>query len=198
MWSALGLTPLSTAVGVPSRSLNVYAKYRQGNSRRKKVGRVDEKKQLRLQAPRWWRPPPPQPQAPLGQTHHPVNRFEAREAEWLTQVQRASAPDRPTTLAQDPYAVEPRRCILCPRRYAEAIQPSYKNPKLLAQFVSPHTGRVYESHITGLCAFMQQSVEREAKIAQKFGLLGTKMKEVHYLKDPALFNPVRSVKPNPF
>ena len=30
-----------------------------------------------------------------------------------------------------------------------------QNPKLLSQFVSPHTGHVYQSHITGLCSYMQ-------------------------------------------
>ena len=51
-------------------------------------------------------------------------------------------------------------CILCPRRYEEKLVPNYKNPKLLSQFISPHTGRVYQSHITGLCAYMQVSYER--------------------------------------
>ena len=51
---------------------------------------------------------------------------------------------------QDPYAKEPAMCILCPRRYAIPIGPDYKNPKLLAQFISPHTGFTYKKNITGL------------------------------------------------
>ena len=50
---------------------------------------------------------------------------------------------------------DPKMCVLCPRQYQESIVPDYKNPKLLSQFVSPHTGNVYQSHITGLCKYMQ-------------------------------------------
>ena len=46
-------------------------------------------------------------------------------------------------------------CVLCPRRYAVPVIPNYKNPKLLSQFVSLHTGKMYETHITGLCEYMQ-------------------------------------------
>ena len=72
----------------------------------------------------------------------------------------------------DPYCREAMKCILCPKRYAvDYIRPSWKNPKLLAQFVSPHTGLTYQKHITGLCEFMQQEVEKEVKRAQKMGRL---------------------------
>ena len=40
---------------------------------------------------------------------------------------------------------------------------------MLFQFVSPHTGLVYQKHVTGLCQFMQDEVEREVKRAQAFG-----------------------------
>ena len=70
---------------------------------------------------------------------------------------------------QDPYAEEPMRCVLCPKNFSVPIRPSWKNPKLLSQFVSPHTGLVYKKHITGLCEFMQCEVEREVKRAQQFG-----------------------------
>ena len=69
----------------------------------------------------------------------------------------------------DPYAEEPVRCILCPQKYSINVRPSWKNPKLLAQFVSPHTGLVYKKHITGLCEFMQREVEREVNLAQRMG-----------------------------
>ena len=61
------------------------------------------------------------------------------------------------------------RCVLCPKNFSVPIRPSWKNPKLLSQFVSPHTGLVYKKHITGLCEFMQCEVEREVKRAQQFG-----------------------------
>ncbi len=103
------------------------------------------------------------------------------------------------------------------------IRPHYKNPKLLAQFVSPHTGLVYKSHITGLCEFMQKEVEREVRHAKKLGTHFSKKviklscshyycmicipvsgflshfhKELHYTKDPALFSASRPMKKNPF
>ena len=61
------------------------------------------------------------------------------------------------------------RCVLCPKKYSIPIRPSWKNPKLLAQFVSAHTGLVYKKHITGLCEPMQEEVEREVKRAQAMG-----------------------------
>ena len=69
----------------------------------------------------------------------------------------------------DPYQPEPKQCVLCPKKYLEDIHPTWRNPKLLAQFVSPHTGLVYDKHITGLCEYMQREVVREARRAQKMG-----------------------------
>ena len=90
------------------------------------------------------------------------------------------------------------KCILCPKLYAEELQVNYKNPKLLAQFVSPHTGLTYKSHVTGLCSYMQERVENEVKKAQSAGYLATKMKQLIYLKDPPLFDPTRPAKKNPY
>ena len=42
---------------------------------------------------------------------------------------------------------------------------------LRLQFVSPHTGLVYQKHVTGLCQFMQDEVELEVRRAQAFGKL---------------------------
>lgn len=152
--------------------------------------------------------------SPLAETAHPEARFEAEERALAEQVRRASEKDLPlpeidhqdcsfdTTgaragLSSDPYAKDAGMCILCPRRYSVPIRPHYKNPKLLAQFVSPHTGLTYKSHITGLCAHMQAEVEEEVKRAQSLGFLATKQKELHYLKDPPLFNAARPMKKNP-
>jgi small subunit ribosomal protein S18 len=41
---------------------------------------------------------------------------------------------------------------------------------MLAQFVSNHTGLVYDKHITGLCEFMQEEVTLEVRRAQKMGM----------------------------
>ena len=98
---------------------------------------------------------------------------------------------------EDPYEREPVMCILCPRRYAVPIVPDYKNPKLLAQFVSPHTGFTYQKHITGLCEHMQKKVEAEVIKSQRSGFMAYKIKEAIYLKDHALFDPTRPKRKNP-
>ena len=45
----------------------------------------------------------------------------------------------------NPYESEKRQCILCYRK----IEVDYKNPRLLSQFLSSFTGKVYERNITG-------------------------------------------------
>ena len=45
----------------------------------------------------------------------------------------------------NPYEADCRQCILCKNK----IVVDYKNPRLLSQFVSPFTGKIYESNITG-------------------------------------------------
>ncbi|TRY76382.1 hypothetical protein TCAL_03843 [Tigriopus californicus] len=195
------LTLIPSCTAIQRRAFNFKEKSSSGQRKIRQVRPVDQTKQHRLQAPAAWKPVPPVPTSPMGQTLKPaVDLFEAHEAEMEARVRAASVQDGPSLSLQDqdPYVDEPIRCILCPKRYTLDIYPSYKNPKLLAQFVSPHTGRTYEAHITGLCADMQDKVEREVKKAQKLRLLATEMKEVHYLKDPSLFNPVRPLKKNPY
>lgn len=58
---------------------------------------------------------------------------------------------------ENPFTVTKRKCILC----QHGITPDYKNVKLLSQFISPHTGRVYGRHITGLCKDQQDRLENE-------------------------------------
>ena len=166
--------------------------------------------------------------SPIMSTKHPANQFAEEEERLARAVADASKDDLPLgfgsnvaescSASADPYAKEAISCVLCPRRYSVPIRADYKNPKLLAQFVSPHTGLVYKAHITGLCAFMQEEVEMATKKAQHFGeevydvrcpaaglhfnyfvsgYLATRMKELHYYKDPALFNPSRPFKRNP-
>lgn len=126
-------------------------------------------------------------------------------------VAAASSPDLPVDM-EDPFSKPAKMCVLCPRRYAEgqAPQADYRNPKLLSQFVSAHTGLVYGSHITGLCSAMQvggapslvtlsqEQVEQEIKNSQFAGFMSTRVKSKYYLQDPQLFNSSRPVKPNPF
>merc|ERR1712004_743291 len=136
---------------------------------------LDHIKELNANKEPFWFSNRPSMSFPLARTPHPANQF-AKE---------------------DAYTEEPITCILCPRRYAMDIRPSWRNPKLLSQFVSPHTGLVYKKHITGLCEFIQEEVEREVKRAQKMGYMSTKMRDVIYLKDPALFDPTRPTRKNP-
>lgn len=94
----------------------------------------------------------------------------------------------------NPFHKERRECILCKLK----ITPDYKNVKLLSQFQSPYTGRIYGKHITGLCENKQKLVEAEIHKAQMAGLMATYLKEPCYLKDPKLFDPEKPVRPHRF
>jgi len=49
------------------------------------------------------------------------------------------------------------------------IEPDYKNVRLLSQFQSRYTGRIYGRHITGLCKHKQMKLEQEIAKAQSAG-----------------------------
>lgn len=49
------------------------------------------------------------------------------------------------------------------------ITPDYKNIRLLSQFISPYTGRIYGRHITRLCKHKQELVEKEISKAHDSG-----------------------------
>ncbi|EFN66189.1 28S ribosomal protein S18c, mitochondrial [Camponotus floridanus] len=95
---------------------------------------------------------------------------------------------------QNPYVKEKRKCILCRLN----IEPDYKNVRLLSQFQSQHTGRIYESHITGLCKYKQKKLEEEINKARSAGLMGFWTKEPKYVRDPQLFDPNRSFRPHKY
>lgn len=67
---------------------------------------------------------------------------------------------------ENPYVREKRQCILCRLN----IEPDYKNVRLLSQFQSRYTGKIYEKHITGLCEHKQKRVEQEIRKAQIAGV----------------------------
>ncbi|KZC05944.1 PREDICTED: 28S ribosomal protein S18c, mitochondrial [Dufourea novaeangliae] len=98
------------------------------------------------------------------------------------------------TLSENPYKKEKRLCILCKLK----IEPDYKNARLLSQFQSSYTGRIYGKHITGLCDRKQKRVEEEIVKAQNAGLMGYMTKEPKYVNDPKLFNPAFPFKPHPY
>jgi len=66
---------------------------------------------------------------------------------------------------ENPYVKEKQQCILC----RLGIEPDYKNVRLLSQFQSQYTGRIYGRHITGLCKHKQMRLEQEIAKAQSSG-----------------------------
>jgi small subunit ribosomal protein S18 len=102
--------------------------------------------------------------------------------------------DAPITLDKNPFEKEKVKCILCQLN----LHPNYKNTKLLSQFQSPYTGRIYGRHITGLCKAKQELVENEIIKSQSAGFMGTYIKSVDFLKDPKLFDPERPIRPHKY
>ena len=98
------------------------------------------------------------------------------------------------TLSENPYQKERRLCILCKLK----IEPDYKNVRLLSQFQSTYTGKVYSKHITGLCEHKQKRVEQEILKAQNAGLMGYMTKDPKFVRDPKLFDPNFPFKPHPY
>ncbi|CAG9569105.1 unnamed protein product [Danaus chrysippus] len=91
---------------------------------------------------------------------------------------------------ENPYKKERKQCILCKLN----IKPDYKNYRLLSQFQSPYTGRIYGRHITGLCKAKQALVESEITKAQNSGYMPYYYKDKAFLKDPKLFDPENPIR----
>ncbi|KAK4014708.1 28S ribosomal protein S18c, mitochondrial [Daphnia magna] len=100
--------------------------------------------------------------------------------------------DLPAENLSNPYQKEKRCCVLC--KYG--VEVDYKNARLLSQFLSPFTGKVYEKNITGLCKAKQKSVEREIIKSQNAGYLAVMLKKVEYIRDPKLCDPSRPIRPH--
>ncbi|XP_067280220.1 28S ribosomal protein S18c, mitochondrial [Pseudorasbora parva] len=79
---------------------------------------------------------------------------------------------------ENPYKQPPKTCILC------NITVDFKNVQLLSQFISPHTGRVYGRHITGLCGRKQKEVSKAIKKARSMGFMSVTLKDPQFIKDP--------------
>ncbi|XP_041985228.1 28S ribosomal protein S18c, mitochondrial [Aricia agestis] len=90
----------------------------------------------------------------------------------------------------NPYKKERRQCILCKLN----ITPDYKNYRLLSQFQSPYTGRIYGRHITGLCKAKQALVETEITKAQNCAYMPYYYKDKAFFKDPKLFDPENPIR----
>ncbi|XP_055035368.2 small ribosomal subunit protein bS18m isoform X1 [Misgurnus anguillicaudatus] len=85
--------------------------------------------------------------------------------------------DMPIKL-ENPYKQPKKTCILC------NITVDFKNVQLLSQFISPHTGRVYGRHITGLCGQKQREVSKAIKKARSMGFMSVTLKDPQFIKDP--------------
>ncbi|KPP74921.1 hypothetical protein Z043_105878 [Scleropages formosus] len=92
-----------------------------------------------------------------------------------------SSDDMPIQM-DNPYKELPKGCILC------NITVDHKNVQLLSQFVSPHTGRIYGRHITGLCGRKQKEVSKAIKKAINMGFMSVTFKDPSFLKDPNICN----------
>ncbi|XP_063389580.1 small ribosomal subunit protein bS18m [Cydia fagiglandana] len=106
----------------------------------------------------------------------------------------ADASDDAPVEIENPYKKEERQCILCKLN----ITPDYKNYRLLSQFQSPYTGRIYGRHITGLCKSKQALVEAEIKKAQNCAFMPYFYKDKVFLKDPKLFDPENPIRSHRF
>ncbi|CAH1099034.1 unnamed protein product [Psylliodes chrysocephalus] len=95
---------------------------------------------------------------------------------------------------ENPYEKEKIQCVLCKHN----ITVDYKNVRLLSQFQSPCTGRIYGRHITGLCKQQQELVQSEISKAQSAGLMAYYLKEPVFLQDPELFNVEKPIRPHRF
>ncbi|CAL8099281.1 unnamed protein product [Calicophoron daubneyi] len=89
--------------------------------------------------------------------------------------------DQPIDMV-DPYKKAKRRCFLCEHN----IKLDYKNVRLLSQFVSPYTGRVYGRHITGLCIPMQKRISKLIVRSRQFGFMPFENKENVFITDPRI------------
>ncbi|XP_040914263.1 28S ribosomal protein S18c, mitochondrial [Toxotes jaculatrix] len=79
---------------------------------------------------------------------------------------------------ENPYKEPQKGCVLC------NVQVDYKNIQLLSQFISPHTGRIYGRHITGLCGRKQKEVSKAIKKAHSMGFMSVTHKHPQFMRDP--------------
>ncbi|KAL3863162.1 hypothetical protein ACJMK2_004931 [Sinanodonta woodiana] len=127
-------------------------------------------------------------------THKPTKAetpaFNIEEVETILkemEKELVSENDQPVPNMPNPYVEKDKKCIICQYN----IDLNYKNARLLSQFVSPFSGRIYGRQITGLCIPMQREIARLIKCARKTGFMSVYYKKADYLADPKLFNPFK-------
>ncbi|XP_059905686.1 28S ribosomal protein S18c, mitochondrial [Gadus macrocephalus] len=79
---------------------------------------------------------------------------------------------------ENPFKEPQKGCILCNTTV------DYKNIQLLSQFISPHTGRIYGRHLTGLCGKKQKQVSKAIKKSHAMGFMSVTHKHPQFMKDP--------------
>uniref|UniRef100_A0A7I4Y7F7 Ribosomal protein S18 domain containing protein n=2 Tax=Haemonchus contortus TaxID=6289 RepID=A0A7I4Y7F7_HAECO len=107
---------------------------------------------------------------------------------------QAADPDAPIEVKKNPYEKEERKCLLC----RTGIELDYKNARLLQQFVSTFSGRVYDRHITGLCDHQQKKLVETIALSRKSGYMPIFVKDPKYTRDPKLFDPLKPLRPHSF
>ncbi|KAF7409829.1 hypothetical protein HZH68_004210 [Vespula germanica] len=122
------------------------------------------------------------------------NRFVANISNQVLKNEEFLTEEDMPDLDTNPYMKEKQQCLLCRLN----IQPDFKNVRLLSQFQSRYTGRIYGRHITGLCKSKQEKVEKEILKAQNAGLMGYFTKNPRYVNDPPLFDPNRPLRPHKY
>ncbi|XP_061886874.1 28S ribosomal protein S18c, mitochondrial [Entelurus aequoreus] len=78
----------------------------------------------------------------------------------------------------NPYKAPVIGCVLC------KVTVDFKNTQLLSQFISPHTGRIYGRHITGLCGRKQKQISKAIKKAHSMGFMSVTHKHPQFMRDP--------------
>lgn len=101
--------------------------------------------------------------------------------------------DEPVAM-ENPYKREDPQCVLCRLN----VTPDYKNARLLSQFQSQYTGRIYSRHITGLCKTKQKQVEQAIKKSQACGFMPGYFKSPEFFDDPKLYDPEHPIRPHPY
>ncbi|XP_038132518.1 28S ribosomal protein S18c, mitochondrial isoform X1 [Cyprinodon tularosa] len=102
--------------------------------------------------------------------HRSLSSAEALQDEPVGELLKAEGPSK------DPQ----RGCVLC------SVTVDFKNIQLLSQFISPHTGRIYGRHITGLCGQKQREVSKAIKKAHSLGFMPVTHKHPQFMKDPRI------------
>lgn len=105
----------------------------------------------------------------------------------------AADPDSPVEIA-NPFKRDEKVCLLCSLN----ITPDYKNARMLSQFQSPYTGKIYGRHITGLCKERQRQVEFAIQKSQASGFMPLYFKSPEFLEDPKLYDAEKPIRPHPY